>query len=347
MTGRDDKLPNGRRLRPAGHVLVALLVALALAAFFNASAMKRTAQEQPFGTARTVRLAFVEPLATLSHWLLLDRPARLAATALGKSDPALVAVVPAGDKEAPAKPKPPEPPKATPRPTASRPLKIYIAGDSMAGIPGMALTNLARDTGVMKARLDYKVSSGLCRPDFFDWPGQIARQVHAYHPRAAVLMFGANDRQGVQTPSGKVYQFESAGWKKEYRRRVDDVIGELFDGGVRRIYWVGQPIMPDGAFSRQMRVINDIYKRAAKAHPGVQYVDAYSLFGNGSGVYAAYLKDDRGRVEQVREGDGTHFTYAGGVRLAEAVLTRIHADWLPPLRSSVKASPSPAKSGAP
>jgi len=166
-------------------------------------------------------------------------------------------------------------------------LKIYIAGDSMAGIPGMALTNLARDTGVMKARLDYRVSSGLCRPDFFDWPAQLARQVYAYHPPAAVLMFGANDRQGVQPPSGKVYQFESAGWKKEYRRRVDDVIGELFDGGVRRIYWVGQPIMPDRAFSRQMQVINDIYKKAAKAHPGVHYVDAYGLFGNGSGVYAA------------------------------------------------------------
>jgi len=40
----------------------------------------------------------------------------------------------------------------------------------MAQIFGSSLENLAEDTGFVKARLSYKVSSGLSRPDFFDWP---------------------------------------------------------------------------------------------------------------------------------------------------------------------------------
>ena len=351
-----DERPPARRLWPAGSVLLTLLIALALASFFNAAAMRRTALEQPFGLTRSMRLALVRPLASLSHALYLDRPARLMAAALGEREappPELPAHPPVakpsggpGDGR-PSKPAAPALPVAGPRPTVRRPLRIYIAGDSMAGIPGMALANLARETKVMKTRLDYKVSSGLCRPDFFDWPARIAGQVRDYRPGAAVVMFGANDRQGVETPSGKVYLFETTGWKKEYRRRVDEVITELFDGDVRRIYWVGQPIMPDAVFSRQMRVVNKIYEQAAEHHPGVRYVDAYGLLADGRGEYAAYLKDENGHVTQVREGDGTHFTYAGGARLAQAVLTYVKADWLPPIGKTGKASPRPEAAATP
>ncbi len=73
-------------------------------------------------------------------------------------------------------------------------------------------------------------------------------------------MFGANDNQAVQTSSGKVHQFGSDGWKKEYRKRVEDVIALLYQNGVRRVYWIGQPIMPDSSFNDQVKLLNDIYR---------------------------------------------------------------------------------------
>ena len=48
---------------------------------------------------------------------------------------------------------------------------------------------------------------------------------------------------------------------------------------MRRIYWVGQPIMPDPKFDSQIKVINDIYRSEAAKQPGVEYVDAWALFG--------------------------------------------------------------------
>jgi hypothetical protein len=323
---------------------------------FNAPAMKKTAMELPFGGQRSFRLALVGPAAAVSHWFLLDRPARFAAAALGRPDPGPTAVevvvVTPRPTGASGKPRPKPVDKPLPKPYAGHPMHLYIAGDSMAGIPGMALVNLAKDTRLIKPLLDYHLSSGLVRPDFFNWPARLQRQAKAFDPGAAVVMWGANDNQGVQTSSGKVYEFGSGGWETEYRRRIGDAIAILFDGGVRRIYWVGQPIMPGSTYDRQIRLINDLFRDEAKKNPGVQYIDAYGVFSDGGGGFSQYLRDDSGEMQQVREADGEHLTYAGGMRLAKVVMAAIKAEWFgkkkpgagpasPSPQASAKATPAP------
>ena len=109
-------------------------------------------------------------------------------------------------------------------------MHLYIAGDSMMGLPGMALTNLSNKTKLIKPLLDYHISTGLVRPDFFNWPAQLQSQVKAFDPGAVAVMFGANDNQPLQTASGEIHQFGSDGWKKEYRKRVEDVIAPPVPG---------------------------------------------------------------------------------------------------------------------
>ena len=61
----------------------------------------------------------------------------------------------------------------------------------------------------------------------------------------------------------------------------------------------------------------------------MQYIDAYKLFTNGGGQYSQYLPDADGEMQQVREQDGEHLTYAGGLRVAQAVLDAIKKEWFP------------------
>ena len=355
--GRGAGLPYGRRRRTAASALVAMLVALALGALLNAPAMKKTALELPFGGERSFRLALVDPLATVSHWLFLDRPATLTAVALGKPDPgptgAPVVVVPTpaptkqaepGEGDKPAKPLQERP---LPKPFKGHPMHLYIAGDSMMGLPGMALTNLSIKTRLIKPMLDYRISTGLVRPDFFNWPAQLQAKVRTFDPGAVVVMFGANDNQGVQTPSGEIYQFGSDGWKKEYRKRVQDAVGLLFQGGVRRVYWIGQPVMPESSYNNQVRLMNEIYQGVAEKTFGVHYIDAYKLFSNGSGQYSQYLPDERGEMQQMREQDGEHLTYAGGLRVAQAVLDQIKKEWFPKKGDGLPTKPDESESPAP
>jgi hypothetical protein len=356
---RGAGLPFGRRRRTAASALVAMLVALVFGALLNAPAMKKTALEQPFGAERSFRLALVEPLAGVSHWLFLDRPAKLTAVALGKPDPGpaatstVVVVTPTPEPGKSGKPgkdgKPGKPPqdRPLPKPFKGHPMHLYVAGDSMMGLPGMALVNLSNKTKLIKPMLDYRISTGLVRPDFFNWPAQLQSQVKAFDPGAVAVMFGANDNQPVQTASGDIYQFGSDGWKKEYRKRVEDAVALMFQGGVRRIYWIGQPIMPSGSYNNQIKLMNDIYASVAETTFGVDYIDAYKLLSNGSGQYSQYLPDASGRMQQVREQDGEHLTYAGGLRIAQAVVDAIKKEWFPKKGDSPPPTQKPGKSASP
>ncbi|HEX5641551.1 MAG TPA: DUF459 domain-containing protein [Thermoleophilia bacterium] len=356
---RRSGLPFGRRRRTAASALVAMLVALALGALLNAPAMQKTALALPFGAERSFRLALVDPLATVSHWLFLDRPAKLTAVALGKPDPgptgtSVVVVRPTPGPTAGGKPgddgdKPRKTlqERALPKPYKGHPMHLYIAGDSMLGLPGMALTNLSIKTRLIKPLLDYRISTGLVRPDAFNWPAQLQRQVRAFRPGAVAVMFGANDNQPLQAASGEIHQFGSDGWKREYRRRVQDVVGLLFQNGVRRVYWIGQPVMPEASFNGQIRLMNEIYRGVAEQTFGVRYIDAYSLLADGRGEYAQYLPDEHGELQQVREQDGEHLTYAGGLRIAGAVLDEIGREWLPKKGEGDEPPPGPGASATP
>ena len=73
--------------------------------------------------------------------------------------------------------------------------------------------------------------------------------------------------------------------------------------------------------------MNDIYASVAEKTFGVEYIDAYKLLSNGGGRYSQYLPDASGKMQQVRELDGEHLTYAGGLRVAQAVVDAIKKEW--------------------
>ncbi len=113
------------------------------------------------------------------------------------------------------------------------------------------------------------------------------------------------------------------------------------------MYWIGQPVMPEASFNGQIRLMNEIYRGVAEKTFGVRYIDAYSLLANGGGQYAQYLPDERGELQQVREQDGEHLTYAGGLRIAAAVLDEIKREWLPRKGEGDAPSPRPGASATP
>ncbi|HUP73024.1 MAG TPA: GDSL-type esterase/lipase family protein [Acidimicrobiales bacterium] len=142
-------------------------------------------------------------------------------------------------------------------------------------------------------------------------------------PEAMVVMFGANDAQGMALESGSE-RFGSPTWLAEYRRRVGALMVQLTAGG-RSIYWVGQPIMRSEGFSARMATLNEIYASEAASRADVTYIDTWTLLSV-DGAYSAYI-DDGGGPTLMRQSDGIHLSRAGGDRVARAILTAIHADW--------------------
>lgn len=326
--------PDGRRLLRPREVAVIAVVGLGLAMLFNVTPMKRTAETSSFGMRRSLSLAVLGPISRVSDALWLDRPRQALDAVVGDGGRGMAPAEEEflGDATAAARVahhrrRPPlASPSTTPRHpwTAQDPLRLWVGGDSVAGFLSIEMVELAEQSGVIVAHGHYKISTGLSRPDYYDWPAHLRQDLAAYDPEVVVFMVGANDDQPLAVED-RVYEFGSPEWRAEYARRVAAVM-DMVTSQRRLLLWVGQPVMRSPDFDARMQFLNAIYRREAEEHPGVMYVDSRPLLSD-RGSYSAYLPDAAGNQTLVRAPDGIHLTPQGGMRLASAVLDAVRTWW--------------------
>jgi uncharacterized protein len=203
-------------------------------------------------------------------------------------------------------------------PSLGDPARVLIVGDSDAGAFGPSLLRLLESTGVVTTTLDYKVSSGLSRPDFFDWPARLREQLADVDPHVVVATFGGNDAQDL-TVDGRSVPVADPAWSQEYRTRVREVLDVMLADD-RHVVWVGIPNASSASFTQRLVVQRDAVVAELGQHPmgdRIRYVDTWSRFAGRSGGYADYIVDPRDGVgKKVRAADGFHLNMAGAEILA-------------------------------
>lgn len=203
--------------------------------------------------------------------------------------------------------------------TTESPLRVAIIGDSLTEQLGPAIIDRTNRPGVpATATHDFRYSSGLTRPDFFDWPAQVGQIAEDYDPDLWIVMIGANDAQDVRDANQRFRHIGSDEWEAIYRARIGALMDLLVTGG-RGVIWVGQPIMRDAPFDESMAYISSLYELEAGRRPLVSFVDSRAVFAGSEGRYADYLPGPDGQLDQMRLPDGIHLTRAGAQRLAEQI----------------------------
>ncbi len=213
-------------------------------------------------------------------------------------------------------------PRVAGPPTADNPARVYIVGDSDAGTFGPYLQQLLDGTTVATTQLNYKVSSGLARPDFYNWPDQLAAALPAVDPDIIVATFGGNDAQGLSAFQEEL-QFvigdpvaNEAEWSAEYTKRAGDVMDLLLEGG-RTVIWVGIPNDDNPDVTARLAIQDRAAKAAAAARPGVTFIDTWARFSGREGNWAEFVIDPRdGEGKDVRADDGFHLNVNGAEILA-------------------------------
>ncbi len=321
-------------------MLVVLVICFGVASLLGSRHLERTAKGLPFGTKRTVLVDLAKPLQAFSAALFLDIPGRLLDDALGRAGaagrPELKGIARRGRRSTVPSSRGAPPPVHVF--THGDPLVLYIAGDSMVGMLGQSLVRISEASKLVQATLDYHIATGLCRPDYFDWPLRLRAEMHGLAPDAVVLQWGGNDLQAMQVGNHYVV-FPTPAWEKEYRRRIDQVLKIVRARG-RHIYWLGQPVMRSPEMSRKLAILNGIYRSETAGSPDVTYVDTWSMLADAQSGFSAYLPDAQGRMELVRESDGEHLTAAGGDRVAWAVWPMIKKDFGLGRKSPAASTPS-------
>jgi len=221
-------------------------------------------------------------------------------------------------------------------PSAADPATVLIAGDSDAGTFGPYLETLLAETGVARTQLDYKVSSGLARPDFFDWPTHFRSIVPQVAPDIVVVTFGGNDSQGLTdgvkadgTPNFIIGEPSGDGdeeWRAEYGRRVGEVMDYLAAEG-RTLIWVGIPNDDNPEVTLKLRVQDEVVRAEVAKRPQVVFVDTWKRFSGREGGWAEFVIDPRdSQAKDVRADDGFHLNTVGAEILALDIADVLVAD---------------------
>ena len=230
---RPKRLPNGDRPLAAGQVIVVGAIALGLAALLNAETLVSTFDRMPhrLGRPRASACAFAKPAASTSAGRCASTGRASASTRCGGATRAARGPSPTCPRRRPAAPAasvaPPTPPAATARPDGATRRDRPARGPRSRRPPGRrrtttppSSTSPATPTPAASARacsawparpawsksvLDYKVSSGLTRPDFFDWPKHVQKKVPEVGPQIVVVDLRRQRRRRPIKVDGKGY----------------------------------------------------------------------------------------------------------------------------------------------
>lgn len=355
-----------------GHAVVAMFVALLVGLLLNSQGILGTAQSLPYGsTSRSVSIAFMRPINDVTGAIGLHEPRAGLQWALGRQSqgnanafdvPSLgqtsaggTTTTPSttpgttgggttgggsstnGGNTSPSTSNPPATQASQQKPTASNPLRILVLGDSLAGDFGAPLYEEAEKTGVIKpvsgSVVDYHISTGLTHPEQFDWPGELQSALQRYHPTTVVLALGLNDTQPMTAPDGSFLSTGSAGWLKEYQRRVGVMINLVLQTGAKIVYVAPPPtsVASNDAYLFPINV--QIVKEAAKFPGKAASVFTYPKFAD-HGAYTQSLPIN-GKETIVRTADGIHVNHAGASIIVANVMKELGTLYqLPPSSTS-------------
>ena len=326
----------------ARRTILVTLIGLILAALLNAQSIADTANRQPYGWRHDYATAVADPLLDVSDAMKLTQPRIWIDDLLNRENDPNRAFRADGDltidqgdiashvpDEALA-----DTTSTTVNPTTTTlpsnrtiypgdPLRVWVGGDSLAYEMGIGLdrTNMPP---WMNVTVDSRHSTGLTRPDVFDWVSYLTFQINSLQSEAIVFTAGINDKQPILV-NGQPAQWNTPEWRAGYAARIQMLVDGTRAQG-RHFYWVGQPAERRDSYTENIEVVNEIAQQVAAGDPDMTYLDGWAFF-TPDGKFVSDRTNASGVEQAVRRSDGIHLTFDGGEQFATVVRDHIMLRW--------------------
>jgi hypothetical protein len=311
-------VPSGRKTMPAGRVFIVIVVCLSVWTLLYAPTLKRASEAQPLGTRRTISLLLLRPLASFSDVVQLNRLTDAIQRASGQDPGSLLQPEPLPSASANPSTAPPTHTGPIRSFSPANKLRVVVVGDSLAQGLGFYLERVLRPD-LVRVSSQGRISTGLSRPDYFDWPTEMQRIEDVFHPDLVIAMLGENDHQSLLTKQGQLdTKVSTPGWPGAYTGRVADFARIAVDNG-SHLVWVGLPVVRDTSRWDYIQRADDIYSRVMSRTPNAAYLDTWTMFTTKDGRYTPFLRIDN-KIVPVREPDGVHFNSTGYQMVASAAI---------------------------
>ena len=287
-------------------------------------------------TAALARIGAVTGLARLRE-ALEERKRAFYGTALtgtaftvgGRQAPPPVPAAPAPadapDEAEPVAPAPAETEPIVPVPAeaesvAPAPRRVLLVGASSIQTDlGRALERHLEVFEGMEVLRHGRHSTGMARPDYFDWNARALELNADFRPDLVIAQFGGNDGQGLtdRDTGGAVARFFTDAWDAEYGARLEAFVDLFSDDGVPVVI-LGMPAMRNDYHQSKMARINAV-TRAACERAGAFFVDTFAMTADAAGNPLARAEVD-GRTRIVHAADGMHLSLYGSDMVAAGIV---------------------------
>ena len=206
-------------------------------------------------------------------------------------------------------------------PGVSRPLRtpvrVLLTGDSLMEGLGPQMRNALSGYSNLTLIPIGKKSTGLSRPDFYDWPRVLQEHLIADRPHVVVMWVGTNDPQGIYGMSG-LGEPCSKEWQVAYLGKVREIFS-LTRRYKARLILMGPPVVGDSKLNEQLDTINKLMAWACKRE-GVCYIDTRAILCDAHGRFCMQGPLPNGQIGVWRSRDQVHITSDGNKRVMHYLL---------------------------
>lgn len=205
----------------------------------------------------------------------------------------------------------------------SPPYNILILGDSfIAERIGPELEKTLSDFQNVSVSRVGIYSTGLTRPDYFNWNVKIKELIDAHAPNVAIIMFGANDAQNTYDDAGSAVLYGTAAWDNLYSVRIRAILDTLRANNVT-VFWIGIPIPRSETYRERMNHLNTLYENSVMTLKQAIFIPTWNTLADTNGEYTEYLPDEKGIERRIRASDGIHPTAFGAEIVARAIIEEL------------------------
>jgi len=166
-----------------------------------------------------------------------------------------------------------------------------------------------------------KHSSGLSRPDYFNWNAEISDLKQELAPDLIIAQWGENDCQVLTTPEGaQVAKWSDDWWPGEYGSRVAQAVELMREESAHAVV-LGVPIVKPVSFRQRVQLLNEVTERATTAAGGI-FISTWQMTADESGKPLERVEySDANR--KVHTPDGIHLTAHGAAYVADAICRQL------------------------
>lgn len=197
------------------------------------------------------------------------------------------------------------------------PVRVLLTGDSLMESLGPQMSrSLAGYSNITFIPIGKK-STGLSRPDFYDWPAVLKQRLVADRPHLVVMWVGTNDPQGIHGHKGLGEPCSEA-WQQVYRSKLREVVSLAHSHGARFML-MGPPVVGEPKLNAQLGVIDRLMGEECRAL-GICYVSTRLIMGGSGGVFHPQGRLLDGQFVTLRSADRVHITADGNRRIMDYML---------------------------